>query len=83
MSISVGTFNLNNLFSRFDFSAEIASATKSTVGTKTVFRFDDPAGYKLRSYQGTLVQPKPVADRQLLAARINERSSTEEVVANR
>jgi hypothetical protein len=48
-----------------------------------VFRFDDPAGYKLRSYQGTLVQPKPVADRQLLAARINERSSTEEVVANR
>lgn len=70
MSISVGTFNLNNLFSRFDFSADVSSAKTSTVSTKTVFRFDDPDGYELRTYQGRLVSPKPQAERLLLAERI-------------
>src|SRR5437763_815117 len=70
--IKLGTFNLNNLFSRFDFSADIATAKKSTVATKTVFSFDDPTGYKLRTYQGKLVNPKPDAERQLLAKRIKE-----------
>ncbi len=69
MSVSVGTFNLNNLFSRFDFSADISTATKSIVSTNTVFSFDDPNGFKLRTYQGKLVTPKPEADRQLLAKR--------------
>jgi len=68
MQVSVGTFNLNNLFSRFDFSADISTAKKATVATKTVFSFDDPSGYKLRSYRGTLVKPKPDAER-LLDAR--------------
>jgi hypothetical protein len=70
MQVSVGTFNLNNLFSRFDFSADISTAKKATVATKTVFSFDDPSGYKLRSYRGTLVKPKPDAERLLLATRI-------------
>jgi endonuclease/exonuclease/phosphatase family metal-dependent hydrolase len=72
MLVSVGTFNLNNLFSRFDFNADISTASKSTVGTKTVFRFDDPGGFKLRTYQGKLVKPKAASERQLLAARIKE-----------
>jgi endonuclease/exonuclease/phosphatase family metal-dependent hydrolase len=72
MLVSVGTFNLNNLFSRFDFNADISTASKSTVGTKTVFRFDDPSGFKLRTYQGKLVNPKQPADRSLLARRIKE-----------
>ena len=63
MQVSVGTFNLNNLFSRFDFSADISTAKKASVATKTVFSFDDPSGYKLRSYRGTLVKPKPDAER--------------------
>ena len=58
MPVSVGTFNLNNLFSRFDFAADVSAAKRSTVGTKTVFTFDDPNGFKLRSYQGSLVQPR-------------------------
>lgn len=70
MSVSVGTFNLNNLFSRFDFTADVATAERSTVSTKTVFTFDDPSGFTLRSYHGKLVKPKPDAERLLLANRI-------------
>src|SRR5262249_8706730 len=69
---TVGTFNLNNLFSRFAFSADVATAKKSTVATKTVFSFDDPSGFKLRTYQGQLVKPKPEPERKLLAKRITE-----------
>src|SRR2546430_2511872 len=70
--VTVGTFNLNNLFSRFDFEADVSVAKKSTVSQKTVFTFDDPTGYKLRSYQGQIVKPKPDAERKLLATRIKE-----------
>jgi len=72
VALSVGTFNLNNLFSRFDFSANVAAAAMPTASSKTVFRFDDPAGYELRTYQGRLVNPKPQAERMLLAGRIKK-----------
>jgi hypothetical protein len=70
--VTVGTFNLNNLFSRFDFSADVSAARPSDlrVEARTSFRFDDPAGFKLRTYQGRLVKGKPDADRKLIAARI-------------
>jgi hypothetical protein len=32
MVVSVGTFNLNNLFSRFNFEADVSTAKKSTRG---------------------------------------------------
>jgi endonuclease/exonuclease/phosphatase family metal-dependent hydrolase len=72
MQITVGTFNLNNLFSRFDFSADTSAASRSSVKVeeRTEFSFDDPAGFKLRTYKGKLVKGKPDADRKLVASRI-------------
>jgi len=29
MTLKIGTFNLNNLFSRFDFEADVATAKRS------------------------------------------------------
>jgi Endonuclease/Exonuclease/phosphatase family len=70
--IAVGTFNLNNLFSRFDFSADVSTAAPSTVKVeeRTSFSFDDPAGFKLRKYLGKLVVGKSAAERKLIADRI-------------
>jgi endonuclease/exonuclease/phosphatase family metal-dependent hydrolase len=72
MRVSVGTFNLNNLFSRFDFSADVSTADASDVNVeqRTAFSFDDPSGFKLRTYEGRLVKGKSDADRKLIAARI-------------
>jgi hypothetical protein len=63
--IAVGTFNLNNLFSRFDFSADVSTAAPSTVKVeeRTSFSFVDPAGLKLRKYLGKLVVGKSAAER--------------------
>jgi len=70
--ISVGTFNLNNLFSRFDFRADVSTAIPSTVKVeqRTSFSFDDPSGFKLRTYLGKLVRGKLAAERALIAERI-------------
>jgi predicted extracellular nuclease len=70
MQATVGTFNLNNLFSRFNFEADVSTASTSTVETETSFTFDDPAGFKLRTYKGRLVKEKPEAERKLIASRI-------------
>jgi endonuclease/exonuclease/phosphatase family metal-dependent hydrolase len=72
MQVSVGTFNLNNLFSRFDFSADVSTADASDVKVeqRTAFSFNDPSGFKLRTYEGRLVKGKSDADRKLLATRI-------------
>jgi endonuclease/exonuclease/phosphatase family metal-dependent hydrolase len=72
MDVKVATFNLNNLFSRYDFRADVATADASTVKVeeRTSFSFADPQGFKLRTYQGRLVRGKDPADRTLLADRI-------------
>jgi hypothetical protein len=70
MHLAVGTFNLNNLFSRFNFEADISTASTSTVETTTSFTFSDPSGFKLRTYKGRLVKEKPAAERKLIADRI-------------
>jgi hypothetical protein len=69
-SLKVGTFNLHNLFSRFNFEADLATATTSAVETTTTFTFDNPAGYKLRTYKGRLVKDKSEAERKLIAEPI-------------
>ena len=43
MELTVGTFNLNNLFSRFNFEADLSTAATSTVETTTTFTFSDPS----------------------------------------
>ncbi len=68
MGIRIGTFNLNNLFSRFNFTAEITDG--AGIQAVTEFRFDDPTKFRLRKYQGRLVSGKPQAGRDKLAARI-------------
>ena len=72
MTVSIGTFNLNNLFSRFNFEADISTATAAgaSVTTQTTFNFSDPAGYRIRKYQGQLVKGKDPAERAKLVERI-------------
>lgn len=70
MAVKIGTFNLNNLFSRFNFAAEISVEDDVEVESRTTFSFDDPAEFKLRTYQGRLVKGKPKAARIRLASRI-------------
>jgi endonuclease/exonuclease/phosphatase family metal-dependent hydrolase len=74
MRVTVDTFNLNNLFSRFNFAGDVGSATSAPemvrVEKRTSFAFDDPSGFKLRTYGGRLVNAKPDADRGLIADRI-------------
>jgi hypothetical protein len=84
VQVAVGTFNLNNLFSRFDFRADVSTASASTVKVeertasastvkveeRTSFSFDDPSGFKLRTYLGKLVRGKLATERALIAARI-------------
>lgn len=72
MIIKVGTFNLNNLFSRFNFSAEIAPEDEVEIESRTTFKFDDPTSFKLRTFQGRLVKAKADAARAKLAARIKD-----------
>jgi endonuclease/exonuclease/phosphatase family metal-dependent hydrolase len=72
MEVTVGTFNLNNLFSRFDFTADVdtAAASDVMVEQRTSFSFDDPSGFKVRTYEGRLVKGKPENERRLIADRI-------------
>ena len=60
MDITVGTFNLNNLFSRYNFTAEveIVQAGGIEVDGSVRFTFAEPLGYMLRTYSGRLVQAK-------------------------
>jgi endonuclease/exonuclease/phosphatase family metal-dependent hydrolase len=74
VQVAVGTFNLNNLFSRFDFRADVSTASASAVKVeeRTSFSFDDPSGFKLRTYLGKLVKGKLAAERGLIVERIKQ-----------
>ncbi|MBW7882672.1 MAG: endonuclease/exonuclease/phosphatase family protein [Caldilineaceae bacterium] len=72
MDITVGTFNLNNLFSRYNFSAEVELVRQGgiEVDAKVSFTFVEPVGYQLRTFMGRLVKPKTPDERALIADRI-------------
>lgn len=72
MQIKVGTFNLNNLFSRYNFAGEIEAFADGDSTLETHYDFADPTHYRLRTFMGRLVKGKSRQDTALIAARIVE-----------
>ncbi len=84
VKLTVGTFNLNNLFSRFSFKADLAEAATAAApgavitedkpakadGRQWVFRPDSKV--YVREYLGKLIEAKPDQETQRVAARIKE-----------
>ena len=70
MDIKVGTFNLNNLFSRFNFKAHVDELPQDQRDVTVTYEFTDEGDYRFRTFRGRLIQPMPEEQRQTLAARI-------------
>jgi endonuclease/exonuclease/phosphatase family metal-dependent hydrolase len=72
MKLTVGTFNLNNLFSRYNFQAEIDALRdgQSLVAGETLYQFGPSDAFKVRSYKGRLVKAKDAAGTAQVAERI-------------
>lgn len=68
MSITIGTFNLNNLFSRYNFQAEISSVPPEDAGGIEI-RFA-PGAVTARTFMGRLVKAKDPAATAEIARRI-------------
>jgi len=72
MIVKVGTFNINNLFSRFNFKGRVEAILSGDTTVNTTYTFDDPAEYSLRTFMGKLVVEKDASRRQKVAERIKE-----------
>lgn len=72
MTVSVGTFNLNNLFSRYNFKAEINSSKDLEKGITFSGHENDNNGniFKIRMYKGKLVTQKDAEETTIIAERI-------------
>ncbi len=72
MDVTVATFNLNNLFSRFNFQAEIGATSKSgtNVSSEVMYEFGAADTYKIRTYEGRLVVKKKDSDIGQISQRI-------------
>ncbi len=72
MAVKVGTFNLNNLFSRYNFEGEIEAIKEADVSleNKITYEFGSDGHYKTRTYQGRLIKGKPDKDTKITAKRI-------------
>jgi exonuclease III len=68
VNVKLGTFNLNNLFGRFNFKASIEE-----IVTSGSYKFDADSKYWIRTFKGKLVKEKSEADRSLVANRILSR----------
>ena len=66
MDLTIGTFNLNNLFSRWNFQAAVP---KGTTLTQTI-EFDANAEVRLRTFRGRVVHQKEDSATQAVADRI-------------
>jgi endonuclease/exonuclease/phosphatase family metal-dependent hydrolase len=62
MKITVGTFNLNNLFSRYNFKGEIKAIKTgdTTVAATLDYTFGPRDDFRIRTYRGKLVKAKGV-----------------------
>ncbi|MGW1953325.1 endonuclease/exonuclease/phosphatase family protein [Streptomyces sp. NPDC001920] len=74
MDVAVGTFNLNNLFSRFNFQAEISAVhpVDDEGQLTSSYVFDDPENVRIRTYRGKLVKGIDPEEQKVLARRIRE-----------
>ncbi|HEX6207171.1 MAG TPA: endonuclease/exonuclease/phosphatase family protein [Actinomycetota bacterium] len=70
MEITVGTFNLNNLFSRFNFRARVDAIPEEERDVTVSFEFTERGEYWFRTFRGRLIDPMPEEQRRRLAARI-------------
>jgi len=72
MTISVGTFNLNNLFSRYNFLGEVQAHREddTTVDATVEYVFTDTDTYRLRTYEGRLVNAKDKRATEAIRDRI-------------
>lgn len=70
MTIAVGTFNLNNLFSRYNFAGGINAVQAGGASMTVRYEFSDPQNYRIRTYRGRLVQAKAATDTNTVAQRI-------------
>ena len=72
MRLSIGTFNLNNLFSRWNFVGAIEDlVTGEPVGGVTLrYEFTDPDSYRVRTFAGRLVKAKDPSETTAVAERI-------------
>lgn len=70
MIVKVGTFNLNNLFSRYNFGAEISELLSTSTGGITL-TFNE-GEFMARSFMGRLVREKDEEDTKEIARRIRD-----------
>jgi hypothetical protein len=52
------TFNLNNLFSRYNFQGEIQAIAAGDNTVEALYEFTDPTSYRLHTFMGRLVKGK-------------------------
>jgi len=73
MIITVGTFNLNNLFSRYNFTGEIKAIRDedTSVDSDVHYEFKEGDIYRIRTYMGRLVKAKDEDDTTKIAERID------------
>jgi hypothetical protein len=70
VDIKVGTFNLNNLFSRFNFRAQVDELPPDEREVTVTYEFDEEGDSWFRTFRGRLIQPMPDEQRQGLAVQI-------------
>jgi len=70
--VSVGTFNLNNLFSRWSFRGALEAIKEGGQASSVTvsYRFEDSDTYRVRTFRGRLVKAKDEVDTKRIADRM-------------